>query len=121
MNAKTKRIVGWILAGLLGAAFIFFSIGKLTGNEETVKEFARLGYTSATFMLIIGILEAAGALGLLIPKLRILAALGLFIIMGGAVYSHIAAGDPLTSSIPAAVLMLLLGLLVYVTTAKVKE
>jgi uncharacterized membrane protein YphA (DoxX/SURF4 family) len=47
-----------------------------------------VGY-SAWFLYLIAVLEIAGAVGLLIPRLAPFAAAGLIIIMFGAMYTHI--------------------------------
>lgn len=57
------------------------------------------------FGYFIVLAEAAGAVGLLLPRTRKLAAAGLAIIMVGAVYFHVAYAIP--SAVPAAVLLVL--------------
>lgn len=51
--------------------------------------FAHWGYPP-WFATLIGVLELAGALGLLIPKATRYAILGLTVIMFGAAYTHLA-------------------------------
>ncbi len=72
---------------LLAAAYGMAGLGKLTGAATEM--FAGWGYP-AWFATLIGILELAGALGLLIPKTTRYAILGLTGIMLGAVYTHLA-------------------------------
>ena len=55
---------------------------------EVVENFTRYGHTDA-FRLFIGAAEVSGAIGLWIPRLAFWAALGLIIIMLGAVYTHV--------------------------------
>jgi uncharacterized membrane protein YphA (DoxX/SURF4 family) len=53
-------------------------------------------------MILIGVLEVAGGVALLVPYPVIPAAAGLFMIMIGATYSHLElAGEPLYTRIPS--------------------
>ena len=92
MNAKTKNIVSWVISGLLALLFLFAGSGKLMNDPTTVANFEKWGF-SGSFMMIIGVLEVLGGIGLLIPKLRLLAALGLVGIMLGAVGTHVMNGE----------------------------
>ena len=88
MNPKTKKILLWVCIIPLVLLFAFTSFGKLSGDPETDANFIRWGFTP-TFKLVIGCLEGLGAIGLLIPRLRRLAAVGLFGIMIGAAHTHL--------------------------------
>ena len=90
MNPKTKKILMWICIVLVASQFAAASAGKLFGAAEG--NFIRWGYNK-TFMYIIGVLEFLGATGLLIPKFRKWAALGLIGIMIGAAYTHLTHGE----------------------------
>ena len=88
MNLSQGRaIISWVLAGLLALAFLAGAAGKLTG--AATRTFAHWGYP-AWFARLIGVLELAGAIGLLIPKTTRFAVLGLTAIMFGAAYTHLA-------------------------------
>ncbi len=89
-NPRTRKIAGWVLAILLAAAFAMAALGKLTGSATEM--FAGWGY-SAWFATVTGVLEALGAVGLLIPRTRSHAAVGLSAIMVGAMYTHVANGE----------------------------
>jgi uncharacterized membrane protein YphA (DoxX/SURF4 family) len=93
-QSKGWNIVVWVLQVLLAVLFILASSGKLTGNPQVVEMFEGWGYPAA-FMLLIGVLELAGAVGLLIPKTAGHAAMGLIGLMIGAAATHIAAGEGL--------------------------
>ena len=88
MNPKTKQILMWVCIVPLALLFAFTSFGKLSGDPETEANFIRWGYTPV-FKIVIGCLEGLGAIGLLIPRLRKWAALGLIGIMIGAAYTHL--------------------------------
>jgi uncharacterized membrane protein YphA (DoxX/SURF4 family) len=102
-RGRTVNIVLWVLQVLLAALFVFAAIPKLLGNPAAVDGFARLGL-GQWFRYFTGAVELAGAIGLLIPRLSALAALGLVGVMVGAVITHILVLGPATLAfIPAAV------------------
>ncbi len=86
-SKRIRNIAGWVLIVLLAAGFTMAALGKLTGAATDM--FIGWGYP-AWFATLIGVLEITGAVGLLIPKARPLAALGLSVIMLGAAYTHLA-------------------------------
>lgn len=89
-NARTRKIAGWVLSILLAVAFLLAALGKLTGGATEM--FAGWGY-AAWFATVIGVLEALGAVGLLVPRTRSWAAVGLSGIMVGAMYTHLSHGE----------------------------
>lgn len=105
---KTKNIIAWVAAGLLAAAFLFSGGAKLAGQKDLIESFAKWGYSTA-FMYFIGAAEVAGGIGVLLKRTRVLAAIGLGIIMIGAVVTHILNGEGFTG--PAVLLALLTSLL----------
>ena len=106
------NIALWIVSGLLAAGFLASGSFKLfLSPEEAAKNFEHFGY-AAGFAIFIALCEMAGAIGLLIPRLAGLAASGLAAIMLGAVYSH-ATNDPISQAIPALVMGLLCGFVIY--------
>lgn len=91
-SSRTRSIVLWVLSGLLTAMYLFAGGMKLSGNQEVVANFMRYGHSDA-FRLFIGAAEVSGAIGLWIPRLAFWAAIGLIIIMLGAVYTHVTNGE----------------------------
>ena len=89
---------------LFAIAFMGAGVAKLMGVPVVHQSFALMGLPQ-WFGYFIGLCEAAGAIGLFIPKLRKLAAAGLAIIMVGAAYFHIAYAEP--SPVPSIVLLVL--------------
>jgi uncharacterized membrane protein YphA (DoxX/SURF4 family) len=79
----SQRILTWLLA------LVFFASGgaKLAALEFETEAFARWGYPP-WFMYLTGVLEVAGAIGLLLPRLATLAAACLAALMIGAVATH---------------------------------
>jgi uncharacterized membrane protein YphA (DoxX/SURF4 family) len=94
------RIEKGVLLALvaLGALpMLGLGLAKASGAEMFVKNMAALHYSEA-FTRFIGLCEIAGAAGLVYGRTRILAALGLLMIMTGAIGSHISAGHPFASA-----------------------
>ncbi len=94
-----------LLALIVGAA----GTAKLMGIPMVHQSFGILGLPS-WFGYFIGAAEVAGAVGLFIPQLSRLAALGLAIIGAGAVYFHIM-HTPISQGVPA-ILVLVLALFI---------
>jgi len=107
---KATNIAIWIGCVLLTLEFAFAGITKLIGQEEGVQGFRNLGY-SDNFRLFIGAAELAGAIGLLVPRLRGWAAAGLGIIMIGALVTHLRLHDTIAHMAPAGVSLVLLVLI----------
>lgn len=101
-EGRVTRFFRWGLAAL----FLVAGGGKLLGLDSAQQMFEDFGY-SQDFRVVIGVLETAGALGLLIPRLAFWAALGLGGIMVGAIVTHIV-HDPLYMALPPFVVLLLL-------------
>jgi len=123
MNSTTKlklegkfKMKKWlIIAATVLPTLAFLAAGtfKVSGAEEMVQNFQKYGLP-ISLMYFIGLSEIAGAIGLWLKiapvggiQLRLLAALGLSIIMVGAIASH-AIYDPISMAAPAAVLLAIL-------------
>lgn len=71
-------------------------IVQLMRMEEDVKMMERLGYP-LYFLTIIGVWKLLGVVAVLIPGFALVkewAYAGFFFVMSGAIFSHIACGDP---------------------------
>ena len=97
--AKYSRL---ILRGAVTALFLFAALSKFRNPHS----FAVWGYSDG-FAIFIGIAEVCGAIGLWVPKVARLAALGLILVMFGAVYSHIRAGQMREGVVPVVALFAL--------------
>ncbi|MBO2033325.1 DoxX family protein [Siccationidurans ginsengisoli] len=106
-----RNIISWVLQVLIGLAFIFSGGNKLLHLTDTVDMFAKLGMPAFVTYLVAGG-ELLGGIGLLLPRFVRPAALGLIIIMIGAVFIHATKipGGLLPKGLPA--LGLLLGLVI---------
>lgn len=110
--SKGKNIASWIIQVVVALLFIMMAFPKLMSDPETVANFARWGLPAKMY-LVIGMFELLGAIGLLIPKTSALAAIGLILIMIGALFTHLTHGEMLMSLMPIMV-MALLGFVVFV-------
>jgi putative oxidoreductase len=102
-----------VLRLLLAALFIVAGVMKLSATEFEVHGFAHFGYAS-WFMYLIGVLELAGGLGLLMRRSAGWAALAMVVVMIGAVASHLNAGDGPAMFTPACVVLLLCALAAWI-------
>ena len=74
----------WALQIVLGVFLIVASAGpKLFGETNAVQTFEDMG-AAPWFRYLVGLLELAGGIGLLVPRLAGLAAVGLALLMVGA-------------------------------------
>lgn len=99
-----------ILATLLGLMTAFSAVGKFSKNPKAVDMLRQLGITDSQIRML-GIVEVLGALGLLIgiwiPILGLLAAIGFVLYFLGAMIAHVRAKDPMKDSAPALILLIL--------------
>ena len=99
----------WIVQGVLAFQFAGAGVMKLMGTPEMVTLFADIG-AGQGLRYVVGALEVAGAVGLLVPRLAGLAALGLVGLMLGATFTNIVVIDaspvlPLVLIVAAAVVV----------------
>ena len=100
-----KAIVTWTLQVLVGAMFLMVGTGKF---REPVwpGRFARWGYPDG-FHLVVGVLEVAGAVCLLVPRISAYGAALLMVVMTGAALTHLAHGEMRQLGAPLVFLVLL--------------
>jgi len=85
---RTLGIALWVLQALLALQFAMAGLAKVFGDPAMVEMFATIGI-GQWFRYAVGALELAGAVGLLIPRLSGLAALGLVGLMAGATLTNV--------------------------------
>jgi uncharacterized membrane protein YphA (DoxX/SURF4 family) len=103
MSSSSDRanIALWVLRALLAAVFLMSGIPKWLGDDAATATFAELG-AGQWLRYVIGTLEIAGAIGLLIPFFTGLAALALLGVMVGAALSEafvLEGGNPVAPAI----------------------
>ena len=109
--AKRNRIIYWATTGFLAFGMLsqaFAQIFHTKGYVDMV--IVHLGYP-LYFLNIIGIWKLLGVIAILIPGFRLVkewAYAGFYFVMSGAVFSHLASGDPIKDIVPASVLLILI-------------
>lgn len=110
------NVVLWVVAALLAAAFAGAGAMKLAKSKQELQAggMAWAEDFSPTQIKLIGAVEVLGALGLILPAafgiapiLSAVAALGLFLVMAGAVVVHVRRGEGVAAFAPSLVLGLL--------------
>lgn len=102
--APWKRVVLWVVKGLLFISFISAGAAKLYGVPMMVENFDRIG-AGQWFRYVTGALEVLGAVILLLPGKAAFGAVLLVCIMIGATITHLAIIGG--SAVPAIVLLAL--------------
>lgn len=87
-RGRVANIALWALQILLALMFAMAGLSKLFGDPVMAEMFATIGI-GQWFRYLVGVLEIAGAVGVLIPRLSGLAALGLACLMAGAVVTNV--------------------------------
>ena len=109
---KTKKIIYWTATLWLALGMVSTGLVQLFRGEAGqggVGMVTHLGFP-VYLVTILGIWKILGVVAVLIPKFPLLkewAYAGFFFVTSGAIYSHIAAGDPLTDTFPALLLLVL--------------
>jgi uncharacterized membrane protein YphA (DoxX/SURF4 family) len=86
--ARPFNVALWVLQVVLALQFAGGGLAKLAGSPELVDLFTSIG-AGQWLRYVVGALEVAGAVGLLVPRLSGLAALGLAALMVGATVTNL--------------------------------
>jgi DoxX-like family len=113
---RTRKITYWFASLVLAAALVGTGVQQLLRVEAvgaTAPPFAwgivQLGYP-VYVLTILGTWKLLGAVAILIPKYALVkewAYAGIVFLLTGALFSHVASGDPWGELIPATVLLVL--------------
>ena len=109
---KRNKIIYWIATTWLALGAVAtggVQLFKAREGQGGVDMITHLGYP-VYLVTLLGIWKILGAIALLIPKFPLLkewAYAGFFFVMSGAIFSHIASGDPLTAILPSLLLLIL--------------
>lgn len=85
---RVLNITLWVLQIVTAAAFVLAATAKLGGAAPVVAAFDAIGFGD-WFRYLIGVLEVAGAVALLIPRLAGLAGLAFAGLTVGALITHL--------------------------------
>ena len=97
----------WLALGMLSTGIV--QLFKAKGGQGGVDMITHLGYP-VYLLTLLAAWKIFGVVAILIPKFPLLkewAYAGFFFIMSGAIFSHIAAGDPMSESLPSLLLLIL--------------
>ena len=106
---KATKIIYWISTIWLALGMLSSGIVQLFNVKSETDFILELGYP-VYFLTLLGIGKILGIIALLIPGFPLLkewAYAGFFFAMSGAVFSHIASGNPITEIAPALLLLIL--------------
>ncbi|MEY3198649.1 MAG: hypothetical protein RJA13_607 [Bacteroidota bacterium] len=96
MSSKTKKIIGWVLTGLVSFVFLGSALGKLTGNEEALEMAASFGLDANTYFTL-GLVELISLILFIIPRTGIIGTLFLVAYLGGAIATHLEHGQSIVA------------------------
>ena len=109
---KRNKIIYWIATIWLALGMVVTGAGQLIqmkAGQGGVEMITHLGYP-VYLLTLLGICKILGVVAVLIPKFPLLkewAYAGFFFIMSGAIFSHIAIGDPVYALFPSLLLLIL--------------
>lgn len=105
----SKKIIYWVLTGLVSFVFVGSAIGKLTANPEAVKMGAEFGINSSAYFAL-GCIELISVILFIIPRTGVLGTLLLAAYMGGAIATHLEHGQSVIAPcVIQAVLLIIAG------------
>ncbi|MFD4034645.1 DoxX family protein [Streptomyces sp. NPDC058637] len=97
---RGRRVALTTARVVLALFFGFSAVAKITAHESAVESFDRMGWSSGA-MYVIGGLEMAGAVALLIPLLAGVAAMAFAGLLAGASIVQLTLLDPPNAVMPA--------------------
>ncbi|MFN7160543.1 MAG: DoxX family protein [Candidatus Gracilibacteria bacterium] len=106
---KTNKIIYWIATLWLALGMVSTAVVQIMQIPEEAALMTKLGYP-LYFLTLLGIWKILGVAAVLAPKFPLLkewAYAGFFFAMSGAIFSHIAAGNPVADIFPALLLLVL--------------
>jgi uncharacterized membrane protein YphA (DoxX/SURF4 family) len=115
-GGKVKTVALWVVTVLLAAAFVSAGSMKFF-SAEAATQFAQFGYPG-WFLVLIGVIEVAGGVALLVPRLAPIAAAGLGVVMVGAVFTVLRHDDAVKALAPL-VFLVLLGMVAYARSPRI--
>ena len=119
-RARWRAVLLWTVQIALAALFAVVGTQKLVGTPAEVALFDAIGF-GPWFRYASGICEVAGAVGLLIPRLASLAALGLAGVMAGAALTGLLLPGIAPSALVPVVLAVVLGLIAYARRSEIRS
>jgi hypothetical protein len=91
MSEKTKKIIYWVLTGLVAFIFLGSAVGKFTADQKALEMAASMGLEANTFKAL-GFIEILCLVLFILPRTGIIGTLLLCAYMGGAIATHLEHG-----------------------------
>lgn len=88
-RSPLRELLSWLMALIIALAFITTGWPMIVPSTSVESKFIQWGYDSG-FATIIGVSQIIAGILVLIPRTAMLGAVMVVIIMGGAIYTHIA-------------------------------
>ncbi len=110
--AKRNKIIYWIPTIWLALGMVATGAGqliKMKAGQGGVEMITHLDYP-VYLLTLLGVWKIFGTVAVLIPKFPLVkewAYAGIFFVMSGAIFSHIATGDPVSALFPSLLLLIL--------------
>lgn len=107
--SKRNKIIYWVATLWLSLGMASTGIVQMMHVKEEVDMFSQLGY-GTNFLTLLGVWKILGVIAVLAPGLTLIkewAYAGFFFAMTGAMYSHIAVGNPFNYVWPPMLLLVL--------------
>lgn len=98
MSTKTRKIIGWVLTGLLAFVFLSSAFMKLKGGVDVAKSATGFGITLGTLQLL-GVVEIISLVLFAIPRTGLLGTLLLAAYLGGAIATHLEHNLPVVAPV----------------------
>ncbi len=92
MSEKTKKIIYWVVTGLVALVFLGSAIGKFTADDKALEMAESMGLDANTYKLL-GLIEILSLVLFIIPRSGIIGTLLLCAYMGGAIATHLEHGQ----------------------------
>lgn len=88
MTTKTRKIIGWVLSGVIGIMLVASAIDKIIESKHALQMGASFGLPAGTYT-VLGIIEISSLLLFLYPRTGVLGTLLLSSYFGGAIATHL--------------------------------
>jgi hypothetical protein len=88
MTTKTRKIIGWVLSGLIGSMLAASAFDKIMGSGHALQMAASFGLSGGIYSLL-GIIEILSVALFLYSRTGILGTLLLSSYLGGAIATHL--------------------------------
>ena len=106
---KRNKIIYWISTIWIALGMLASGLQQIFHTKGFVDIIVHLGYP-LYLLYILGVWKILGVIAILIPGFKLVkewAYAGLFFVMSGAVFSHIACGDSINEIFPSLALLIL--------------